>query len=193
MIGITRASTDGLASRAGARASYQKLRESLRPPPGERLRFVCADFSDGLSQFASGSFDHAVSGLSIQYAESYSEAEQCWTSDAYDRLLLDVHRVLKPGARFVFSTNVPEPSWGRVGWNAMRAFWSAKRKLRFLGKLYGMWSYGGWLKREARRGRFHYLPLDVVLEKLARAGFAQVEHRLSFARQAYVFRARRPL
>ena len=56
----------------------------------------------------------AVSGLAIQYAESYSETEQRWTQEAFDRLLREVHRVLKPGAAFVFSVNVPEPSWGRV-------------------------------------------------------------------------------
>jgi hypothetical protein len=55
-----------------------------------------------------------------------------------------------------------------------------------------MWSYGGWLKREARRGRFHYLELNVVLEKLRQAGFANIEHRLSYAGQAYLLRCRKP-
>ena len=169
--------------------SFAKLRESLTPPPGDKLRFEAVDFSAGLPWDGENLFDGAVSGLAIQYAESYSEAEQRWTTDAYDQLLRDVHRVLKPGARFVFSMNVPEPSWGRVGWNAMRAFWSAKRKLRFLGKLYGMWSYGGWLKREARKGRFHYLPAETITAKLTAAGFTDVEHRLSFANQAFLFRA----
>ena len=51
-----------------------------------------------------------------------------------------------------------------------------------------MWRYGGWLKREARRGRFLYLPLPIVLEKLTEAGFVNIEYRLSYARQAYLFR-----
>jgi hypothetical protein len=55
-----------------------------------------------------------------------------------------------------------------------------------------MLRYGSWLKREARRGRFHYLPHEQVAEKLRAAGFGGVEHRLSFAGQAYVFRCRRP-
>lgn len=169
--------------------SFDKLRASLTPPPGERLKFEAVDFSAGLPWAGANLFDGAVSGLAIQYAESFSDAERRWTCDAYDRLLGDVHRVLKPGARFVFSVNVPEPSWGRVGLNAMRSFFSAKRKVRFLGKLYGMWSYGGWLKREARKGRFHYLPAGAITSKLAAAGFVEIEHRLSFANQAFLFRA----
>lgn len=169
--------------------SFEKLAQALSPQPFERLRFEAVDFSAGLPWAGENLFDGAVSGLAIQYAESYSEAQQRWTCDAYDGLLREVHRVLKPGARFVFSVNVPEPSWGRVGWNAMRAFWSANRKLRFLGKLYGMWRYGGWLKREARKGRFHYLSVETINSKLTVAGFTNIDHQLSFANQAFLFRA----
>jgi hypothetical protein len=51
-----------------------------------------------------------------------------------------------------------------------------------------MWNYGGWLKREARKGRFHYLPAEVVTAKLMHSGFVDVDYRLSFAKQAYLFR-----
>ncbi len=186
--GGTLAELTGLDVAALNARSFEKLRGTLTPPPGERLKFETVDFSAGLPWGEADLFDGAVSGLAIQYAESFSEAEQRWTCDAYDRLLGDVHRVLKPGARFVFSVNVPEPSWGRVGLNALRSFFSAQRKMRFLGKLYGMWSYGGWLKREARKGRFHYLTAETITAKLSAAGFAEIEHRLSFAKQAFLFR-----
>ena len=52
-----------------------------------------------------------------------------------------------------------------------------------------MLRYGAWLKKEARTGRFHYLTADVVTAKLAAAGFAGIEHRLSYVDQAYIFRA----
>jgi hypothetical protein len=52
-----------------------------------------------------------------------------------------------------------------------------------------MLRYGAWLKREARRGRFHYLPYETVARKLQNAGYTRVEHRLSYAGQAYIFRA----
>src|SRR5581483_9860876 len=88
---------------AANEAAYARLRETLRPPPGKRVRFVCHDFSDGLGPFADGGFDHVVSGLSISYAESYDAAAGRWTTAAYDRLLAEVVRVLRPGGRFVFS------------------------------------------------------------------------------------------
>jgi hypothetical protein len=54
-----------------------------------------------------------------------------------------------------------------------------------------MLRYGRWLTRQARAGRFHYLPAADVVTRLSAAGFGPVEYRLSYARQAFVFRARR--
>jgi hypothetical protein len=48
------------------------------------------------------------------------------------------------------------------------------------------------LKKEARKGRFHYLTADVIAAKLSAAGFGQIEHRLSYVGQAYIFRCRKP-
>jgi ubiquinone/menaquinone biosynthesis C-methylase UbiE len=168
--------------------AYAKLRADL-PAPADRLRFRCHDFSGGLHILADCSFDHAVSGLSISYAESYSESAGRWTTEAYDRVLSEVCRVLRPGGRFVFSVNVPEPKWWKVGLLSLGALVRTGRPLRFLKRSGRMIRYGGWLKREARAGRFHYLPADEVATKLSAAGFARVEHRLSYAGQAFVFRA----
>src|SRR5439155_25569557 len=117
------------------------------------------------------------------------EQRECWTRDAYDQVLAEVRRVLKPGGRFVFSVNVPEPAWGKVAWDALSGTFDAQRPHRYLLKAWRIYRYGGWLKREARRGRFHYLPLPDVLRHLEAAGFAGAQHRMSFARQAYVIRA----
>ncbi|HJZ57101.1 MAG TPA: class I SAM-dependent methyltransferase, partial [Gemmataceae bacterium] len=62
----------------------------------------------------------------------------------------------------------------------------------FLKRALRMVRYGVWLKREARAGRFHYLPAAEVARRLSAAGFERVEHRLSYAGQAFVFRAHRP-
>ena len=70
--------------------------------------------------------------------------------------------MLRPGGRFVFSVNVPEPSWGRVARHSLGAALRSDRPLRFLKRSWRMMRYGRWLKREARTGRFHYLPADVV-------------------------------
>lgn len=172
--------------------SVQHLRATLSPPPGDRLRFAHANFSNGLASWSDGHFDGVVSGLAIQYADHYSQEQGRWTTDAYDRLLGDVCRVLRAGGSFVFSVNVPEPSWARVGLSALPGILAMPHRFRFIKNCLRMLHYGGWLKREARRGRFHYLSEEVVREKLTRAGFGTIEHRFSFAGQAYVFRCRKP-
>jgi ubiquinone/menaquinone biosynthesis C-methylase UbiE len=197
--------TRGLWERAGGLAgvvgvdcaaangrAYAELRRTLSPPPGDRVRFVRHDFSTGLGPFPDAAFDHAVSGLSISYAESYSEAEGRWTDAAYDAVLAEARRVIRPGGRFVFSVNVPDPRWWKVGLLSLGDAFGAGRPLRFLKRSWRMMRYGAWLKRQARAGRFHYLPADAVREKLAAAGFAAVEHRTSYAGQAFVFRAVNP-
>jgi ubiquinone/menaquinone biosynthesis C-methylase UbiE len=86
----------------------EKLCRKMNPAPKRgQVRFLCADFSSGLGQYPDNSFEGAVSGLAIQYAESFCPRTGSWTSQAYDGLLRDVYRVLKPGAWFVFSVNVP--------------------------------------------------------------------------------------
>src|SRR5262249_1609103 len=135
--------------------------------------------------------DGVVSGLAIQYAESYSLEEGRWTSAAYDGVLEEVRRLLRPGGRFVFSVNVPEPSWGKVGLGAFFGVFRARKPLRYLKRARPLWTCGGWLKREARRGRFHYLPLPAIVAKLTAAGLDDIEHRESFSGQAYLFRCQR--
>jgi ubiquinone/menaquinone biosynthesis C-methylase UbiE len=172
--------------------AIERLRAKADPPDlRRRIRFVHADFSTGLSTWESDHFDGVTSGLAIQYAESYTPGKG-WTTDAYEALLRDVHRVLRAGGRFVFSVNVPEPSWGRVGLRALPYILGSPRPFRLLKNILRMWRYGGWLKREARRGRFHYLPIGDIVDRLEAAGFEAISHRLSFARQAYVVRCRKP-
>jgi hypothetical protein len=55
-----------------------------------------------------------------------------------------------------------------------------------------MMRYGAWLTRESRRGRFHYLPLPTIVKKLIDRGFTAIEHRRSYAGQAYLLRCRKP-
>jgi hypothetical protein len=54
-----------------------------------------------------------------------------------------------------------------------------------------MQSYGRWLRREARRGRFHFFPLAEIVQRLEWAGFREMRYRLSYAGQAYVISAQK--
>jgi ubiquinone/menaquinone biosynthesis C-methylase UbiE len=173
--------------------SISKVRNLVRPTPAPgQMRFVHGNFSHGLGEWEDGWFDGAVSGLAIQYAESYSEELGGWTTDAYDHLLTEVWRVLRGGGHFVFSVNVPEPAWYKIALHGAHGFFTARRPLRYVKNAFRMLRYGSWLKREARRGRFHYLPVPTICEKLTAAGFVAIEHRVTFAGQAYLFRCRRP-
>lgn len=179
---------------AANEGALRGIGDSVQPAPASgQLRFLHADFSHGLASCADASFDGVVSGLAIQYAESFAPLRGCWTTDAYDRLLLDVCRVLRPGGTFVFSVNLPEPSWGKIALHGVYGFFLSWNPFRYLLNAWRMWRYGRWLKQQARQGRFHYLPIEVVRSKLVAAGLGDVEHRLSFAGQAYVIRCRRPL
>jgi ubiquinone/menaquinone biosynthesis C-methylase UbiE len=173
--------------------SIARIRETIEPiPTAEHMRFVHGDFSNGLAAFEDTYFDGVVSGLAIQYAESWDAVRGCWTTDAYDHLLREVCRILRPEGRFVFSVNVPEPAWIKVAIRSLPSLLRSRHPLRYAKDAWRMLRYGAWLKKEARRGRFHYLPAQVIARKLIAAGFTTVEHRLSYAGQAYLLRCRRP-
>jgi SAM-dependent methyltransferase len=122
----------GMDCAAANATAYRRLRESLTPPPGDRVRFLCHNFSEGLGLLETGEFDSVVSGLSITYAESFDPISGRWTTEAYDRLLEEVCRVLRPGCAFVFSVNVPEPSWGRVARHSLSAAIGSADRMRFV-------------------------------------------------------------
>lgn len=183
----------GLDFAAANAAIYAERCAAVKPPPPpERIRFLQADFLTGLAFCADGHFDGVVSGMAIQYAESFDAERGIWTTEAYDRVLAEVHRVLRPGGSFVFSVNVPEPSWWRLAASSVKGILRAPRPMRYFVRALQMMTYGDWLKREARRGRFHYLPLETVTDKLIRIGFGEIEHRLRYAGQAYLIRCRKP-
>lgn len=169
------------------------LSTSLQPRPGGRIRFVHADFLGGLSQAPDEHFDGIVSGLAVQYAQSYDEQRECWTSEAYDAALAEVYRVLRSdGGRFVFSVNVPNPSFFRVALYSVPGFFFSRNPPLYLLNAFRMWGYGCWLRREASKGRFQYLPIESVIARLQRIGFRNITHRLSFSRQAYLIRCTKP-
>jgi ubiquinone/menaquinone biosynthesis C-methylase UbiE len=172
--------------------AFAKMREKLQATENN-LQFVHADFIQGLASCDDDSFNGVVSGLAVHYADSYSEELGRWTSEAYDRVITEVFRVLRAGGAFVFSVCVPNPAWTRVALRTVPGAFRARNPLRYLKKALRMMRYGGWLTREARRGRFHYLPFAAIEAKLRNAGFTRIACRLSYAGQAYVIRCRKPV
>jgi ubiquinone/menaquinone biosynthesis C-methylase UbiE len=157
---------------------------------GGAIKFLAANFSDGLASFTPASFDGVVSGLSISYAEHFDTATGRYTDRAFRQLLADVRRLLRPDGRFVFSINVPNPRFWKVLWKSLGSGLRLRRPGRQLVTALRMMRYGRWLCDEAKRGRFHYLPIDQLTARLHEAGFESVEHRVTYADQAYVVRAR---
>jgi ubiquinone/menaquinone biosynthesis C-methylase UbiE len=182
----------GLDCAAVNALAFQRLRTLVTPPAtADQIVFRHGNFSDGLGSFIDNHFHGAVSGLAIQYAESFDEENDCWTKAAYDHLLREVCRVLRPGGWFVFSVNVPNPGWGRVALASLTGLLAAPRLSRYVKNSLRMWRYGSWLSQEAQRGRFHFLPVEDIEHRLHCAGFGNMEHRLSYVNQAYVLRCQK--
>ncbi len=169
-----------------------RLQTKLTPPARpEQIRFLTGNFSEGLPQFADASFDGIVSGLAISYAESIDPVTGQYTDRAYNHLLAEMHRILKPGGRLVFSVNVPRPNFWKIMWKSWSMAFSFSKPVKVLRNTITMMKTGAWLRKEAKRGRFHYFPIEEILVRLQNAGFTNLSHRLSFAKQAYLVSARK--
>jgi len=174
---------------AANQQAIEKLCGRLRPMPhAGQVTFAVVDFSHGLPQFSDVSFDGIVSGLAISYAESLDECTGRYTDAAYSRLYQEMYRVLKPSGRLVFSVNIPNPNFWKIVWRSFGRGVRFGKPLKTLKNVLAMQRHGGWLKREAKRGRFHFLPISGVFEQMRQAGFTQMEYKLSYADQAFVVR-----
>lgn len=173
--------------------AIKKLSTRMQPlPTPDQISFSTVDFSKGLPQFKTEAYDGIVSGLAISYAESFDLQTQRFTDTAYTKLYHEMYRVLRPGGRLVFSVNVPNPDFWKIVWKSMGKGLKLGKPFRTIRNVLNMQKHGNWLKREAKRGRFHFVPLAGILQRLQQAGFVRWESKLSYADQAYVVRAWKP-
>lgn len=145
--------------------------------------YVVQDVSEPLP-FADDSFDGVTAGLVIQYAESGTDNK--WTLDGYKRALREVYRVLKPGGYFVWSVNVPDPDFRKIFLLSWRQIFLTWKMPLILSAGIALVKQSSWLKECARNGRFHYLPIAEVCQLTCEAGFADIEHQITYADQAWV-------
>ncbi|MCL5410596.1 MAG: methyltransferase domain-containing protein [Patescibacteria group bacterium] len=129
-------------------------------------------------------YDGIISGLCLSYAEYYNGTQ--WTDEAYLRVFSEIHRALKPGGRFVFSSNVPDPDFTRIMTDSWREILFGGMFFRLMRNGLAMVRFSRWLKECATIKRFHYPPIEKIQEILANTGFKDVRYELTYAKQAWV-------
>lgn len=155
-----------------------------------RISFVQADLSQGIQGvFRPLSFDGITAGLSISYADHWDSEGGKWDDRSYVRLLQDIYHLLREGGAFIFSTNVPNPDFVLIAKKSWREIFLTWRLPLGIIVSFVMLLQSRWLKHSAQTGRFHYLPAEQITQILYSTGFKDIQHKLAYAGQAWVFSA----
>lgn len=144
----------------------EKLITLARARLGKLAEFHVADIGQPLSFLASESFDLVVASLVMHYLEEWAPT------------LSEMHRVLRPGGRFVMSTHHPAMDWlshGQPNYFEIRL-------------LHEDWPVGG--AGRTMRVEFYRRPLSAIFGAVREAGF--VVDELAEPRPSQAVRERDP-
>lgn len=178
-----------MASDVSGPALEEAKKEALRRGWTCPVEFIQSDISSPqwCASLKKGDYDLVTAGLSLQYAEARDLVSGRWTTKAYERVLSDIHGLLKPGGQLVFSANTPNPDFSIIARESKKEIFRVWWKAPFmLGVAAIMVAHGRKLVREANRGRFNYLPVETVAEFLKKAGFRDIKFTLTYAGLAWV-------
>lgn len=168
-------------SKQALKYAQKNLKKKLRI---NRITLIQANIGNGLPFFMKNHFHLITAGLSIQYAQHWDGEK--WTKEAYKKAIANVFELLKPGGRFVFSVNVPNPDFLRVAKESKREiFLSLRFPLNILVSIIMLWQ-AKWLVQQAKIGRFHYLPVEEVVKILEENNFTNISYKLTYADLAWV-------
>ena len=155
---------------------------SFQPSAGQ-ISFLKHDLSNKLP-FDSDYFDGIIANLVLPYVVMHQGRQG---RAALSAVLAEIHRVLKPGGVFIWSS----PVKGVKFWKVFIASW---RQILNPGKPMNLY-YGPAILKHAlriqKKGREHlynFLTESELLQAVSATGFCEPEIYLSFAKQAYVIK-----
>jgi ubiquinone/menaquinone biosynthesis C-methylase UbiE len=158
---------------------------NLDPQPREhQIKLVKHDLSNTLP-FEEHSFDGITASLVLTYIGKHGDHKGI---KALDAVLREVHRVLKPGGQFVWSTPKHKVNFSKVFLASWRDVFHPK-------KLYNLYygptilRYALKIQKKGKKGEYNFLPEDDHKLLLEKVGFSDTETAYSFAGQALVLKS----
>ena len=155
----------------------------LEPKPREdQIKLVKHDLSKKLP-FENEEFDGVTASLVLTYIENHEGNQGI---EALKALFNEVHRILKSGGQFVWTTPKYRVNFARVFAASWKAMLNPKK---FKNLYYGpaILRYALKIQKKGKKGDYQFLPEDQFIKMLSEAGFENTKLEYSFAKQAIVF------